>query len=1146
MTPATAEFAPGNPAIVSMGDSFISGEGGRWAGNALTSASNGNVWGTDRGIDVYKAEGNTSYDSGGNRCDRSTSAEIKTAALPYAVDRYNLACSGAETKDILTEEFKGEQPQINQLAALAANHEHSIRAVVVSIGGNDLKFSDILRACISYYIMPVGRDCQASQSAEFTQRLAALQTSAGNVIDRVRTTMRDNGYNDSQYELILQSYPSPLPRSGDYRHEQGGMTVSGTRYTADGCPFSDDATNWANDVVLPRITATLQAIALSRNTVFLDLSQSFNGHELCNRSANQAVQGTQPPAAGTAEWVRWVPYLLVAAGGQGDQQEAIHPNYFGQLALGSCLSGTLNRRAADHRTTWGYQCTYAGTGTDMAVDPLPGMGVGAPVSPPNAASGSRFAVSGSDGALLTTAPPFGGVVTMPYISWYPGIYPNRTTPVSRPFYPFQTIALQAGPANAPGSWYLTDYHASRYTRQGNQIGTVSAGNPNLPDDLWTFHDAGGGRFWVTNPGHDGCLTNTRNAPNIGVPLMFLPCNGSMTQKWDLRDGAPHYTGVIHSTDNCLGNPASGADAVLSTCNVPAAEGWNVTALPARPGILPEDDDYTVSNGTRCLTARSPRAVVAACDGSAAQTWRFLRTGSQLMSPQSGECLTEPDQELGSHLTLSACDGANNKRWRASSTAQSLCDDTPPPTPPGSSTPNPAGTMNPAPSGTGTPGGASTMNPAPSGTGTPGGASTMNPAPSGTDAPPPGSSPTPAPSATDTPPPGGTPTPAGCDPQVALGDSVPRAYSFLAGAQDRYAGGSTLRVPQSYTGGHFAPGDEFGPTGYQASFTYDNALIIAAYLQNPSGDNVGRAVALGDSLLYAQAHDITPDGRLRASYEPDPFVTPTGVYVGGFSVYTGNMAWAGMAFARLYSVTGEGRFLDGAVRVGNWIQNNAADSRGVGGYTGGLRNDDQTGQTMIPITWKATEHNIDTGAFFAMLARITGDQGWKQRSENAFRFVASMQADDGRLWTGTGLDGVTQNRDTVPEDIQTWSYLATLDPRYSVSVDWAATNLAATDGQFAGVSFGRTDTSKVWFEGTAHLLAAYNTRTAPGDADRAAALTSTLLAAQHGAPNTDGNGIVAASHDGLTTGEGDIYYASLHTGATAWYLLAVQGGNPFRL
>ncbi|MGW7448007.1 hypothetical protein [Kitasatospora sp. NPDC054795] len=378
-------------------------------------------------------------------------------------------------------------------------------------------------------------------------------------------------------------------------------------------------------------------------------------------------------------------------------------------------------------------------------------------------------------------------------------------------------------------------------------------------------------------------------------------------------------------------------------------------------------------------------------------------------------------------------------------------------------------------------------------------------------------------------------------------AVDSGYSFLSQTFDRYGSPSALRVPQSYTGGHFSPGDEFGPNGYQASFTYDNALVITAYLRRGSGDDIPRAIALGDSLLYAQAHDITPDGRLRASYEPDPFVTATGApYVGGFSVYTGNMSWAGMALTRLYDRTGERRFLDGALRIANWIQSNAADTRGAGGYTGGLRNADGTGAEMIPITWKATEHNIDTGAFFAMLAKASGDQAWKQRSANAFAFVATMQADDGRLWTGTGLDGVTQNRDTVPEDIQTWSFLATGDTRYSRSVDWAAENLKATDGPFSGVSFGRTDTSKVWFEGTAHLLAAYNARGAVGDDVKAGALLDTLLLAQQSAPNTDGHGLVAASRDGLTTGEGDTYYASLHTGATAWYLIAAQGGNPFVL
>ncbi|MFI6154314.1 hypothetical protein ACIBCA_16710 [Kitasatospora sp. NPDC051170] len=376
-------------------------------------------------------------------------------------------------------------------------------------------------------------------------------------------------------------------------------------------------------------------------------------------------------------------------------------------------------------------------------------------------------------------------------------------------------------------------------------------------------------------------------------------------------------------------------------------------------------------------------------------------------------------------------------------------------------------------------------------------------------------------------------------------SMSAAASFLAKTHDRYAP-SGLGVPQSYTGGHFAPGTEFGPDGYQSSFTYDNSVMIAALLQGKNRD-VARATRLGDSLLYAQAHDKVPDGRIRASYLPNPFVTANGSpYVGGFSVYTGNMAWAGMAFSRLYQQTGEQRFRDGALKVAEWIQTNAADTRGLGGYTGGWVDTGGTGDAMVRREWKATEHNIDVGAFFAMLAQITGDPTWKARSDNAFAFVRGMQADDGRLWTGTGTDGVTQNRDSVPEDVQTWSYLATLDPVFSRSVDWAEANLAASDGPYRGVSFAKADTSKVWLEGTAHLLAAYHARGAEGDPQKAAVLQDTLAKIQAGAPTGDGQGIVAASSDGLATGEGDIYYASLHTGATAWYLLAGQGGNPFRL
>lgn len=40
-------------------------------------------------------------------------------------------------------------------------------------------------------------------------------------------------------------------------------------------------------------------------------------------------------------------------------------------------------------------------------------------------------------------------------------------------------------------------------------------------------------------------------------------------------------------------------------------------------------------------------------------------------------------------------------------------------------------------------------------------------------------------------------------------------------------------------------------------------------------------------------------------------------------------------------------------------------------------------------------------------------------------------------------------------------------------------------------------------------------------------------------------IVAASHDGLSTGFDWIYDARLHTGATSWFIFAELGYNPYR-
>src|SRR5882757_3595103 len=140
-------------AIVAIGDSFISGEGGRWLGNG--SEALGTRSGTDRAAYDCGPLG-CAYDpariygaSEANDCHRSDVAPIVSA--PIAVDvKVNLACSGATARDLWpgdeggTGHF-GEPPQADQLAAVARLDQ--VRVVVVTVGANDVGFSELVAEC---------------------------------------------------------------------------------------------------------------------------------------------------------------------------------------------------------------------------------------------------------------------------------------------------------------------------------------------------------------------------------------------------------------------------------------------------------------------------------------------------------------------------------------------------------------------------------------------------------------------------------------------------------------------------------------------------------------------------------------------------------------------------------------------------------------------------------------------------------------------------------------------------------------------------------------------------------------------------------------------------------------------------------------
>lgn len=419
-------------------------------------------------------------------------------------------------------------------------------------------------------------------------------------------------------------------------------------------------------------------------------------------------------------------------------------------------------------------------------------------------------------------------------------------------------------------------------------------------------------------------------------------------------------------------------------------------------------------------------------------------------------------------------------------------------------------------------------------------------------------------------------------------SITGARQFLNFMMDAYATGDTVRLIQSYS-------DQNGLES--TAFTYDNAVSIHAYLLSGDGDSLSRAEVIGNGLIYAQSTNFpVNDGRFAQAYFVNTEATDgSGAYITPaafpFYFYTsavGDQAWAGMALSQLYRRTGKEKYLTAAIKVANWIVTNTYSTIGPGGYSFGT-NINPSNQSVPSTNGKSTEHNIDTYAFFTMLDELThhgkasNGQTWTSLAQHALSFVIAMyNAAGGYFYTGTLSDQATINPSPIPEDCQTWSYLALLDNRYKGTIDWAIANLQTTDTpasrdsnltasemitgmvfDTASLSTPTYDPTAVWLEGTAHTIAALVARAIAGrdalpklfeDLTTAIKFLDNEQTAQSelGADQTVGGKAIPAgegllaSTSVMDTGFGYTYGPALHIGATGWYLAAALGGNPFQL
>ncbi|GIJ22487.1 hypothetical protein [Micromonospora lutea] len=377
---APAASAAPPTAAVALGDSFISGEGAG-AYQPVVDAT-----GVARGFPGWTAPNSDAF-----FCHRSANASLHKATLPGIQDRFNLACSGGQPRDIAaasSARANGRQvaAQLDQVRAVAQTHD--IDLVLIGLGSNNSSFTfgGVAEKCANRFIAdawtgwwefwaylngPVEqKPCSDADLATAAQISAATaETTAA--VRQILTTLREVDA-DGQHRVVLQDYTNPLPldlaptyHSEDSRDDTRDKfrALGAERYAA-GCPihraslapghrFSQGLGN-----IVRSARDTLAAEFPGTDLVYLNVQRAFDGARLCEnansptgtlatpiRLMDNPPNGTFVTSLSGKDKIAIQRIANTCVSYFQTCQESWHPNAAGHQVLGQCLSGAATAAA---------------------------------------------------------------------------------------------------------------------------------------------------------------------------------------------------------------------------------------------------------------------------------------------------------------------------------------------------------------------------------------------------------------------------------------------------------------------------------------------------------------------------------------------------------------------------------------------------------------------------------------------------------------------------------------------------------------------------------------------------------------------------------------------------------------------------------
>ncbi len=225
------------------------------------------------------------------------------------------------------------------------------------------------------------------------RRIDEVRPKITRTIELIRKEMSARKRTD--YQIVLMGYPNIIPDFHGFKYEAGDRRLKR-------CPFNGADAQWIDDRLLPALNGMMASAARVAGVSFVSLENAFDGHRLCQGGTTRPVN-LRFVTDQEAEWVRFIDYDTSAKldylakvalwkrfytpgivlgpsiikelkeADQGDLQESLHPNHFGQQAVGTCLRQFWSQFGAKGSTPQSLTCRNGPSrrATDMVLHALP-------------------------------------------------------------------------------------------------------------------------------------------------------------------------------------------------------------------------------------------------------------------------------------------------------------------------------------------------------------------------------------------------------------------------------------------------------------------------------------------------------------------------------------------------------------------------------------------------------------------------------------------------------------------------------------------------------------------------------------------------------------------------------------------------------